>query len=164
MNLVPLEKLFTVKYGNQFDLYQLDEDDGYIDFVSRGEKDNGVSSKVKSYKGYEPFQAGLITVALGGSVLASFVQSNNFYTGQNVKVLSPKRDMSLLEKLYYCMVIKHNRFRYSALGREANKTLKDILIPEEMPDEFKAIDIEKLQNLVLDINSEFKRASNMIVK
>lgn len=158
MKLVQLEKLFTVKYGNQFDLYQLDTDDGHIDFVSRGEKDNGVSSKVKTFKGNEPFHAGLITVALGGSVLASFVQTNNFYTGQNVKVLSPKRKMDLLEKLYYCMIIKHNRFRYSALGREANKTLKDILIPEFMPEEFKTIDMEKLETLVTNITLEFKRA------
>lgn len=161
MKLVPLEKLFTVKYGNQFDLYQLDNDDGHIDFVSRGEKDNGVSSKVKTFKGNEPFQAGLITVALGGSVLASFVQINNFYTGQNVKVLSPKREMNLLEKLYYCMAIKHNRFRYSALGREANKTLKDILIPEFMPEELKVIDMEKLDTLVTSINFEFKRVKDI---
>ena len=46
------------------------------------------------------------------------------------------------------MIIRHNRFRYSALGREANKTLKDILIPEKMPDEFKLIDMEKLQSLL----------------
>lgn len=146
--LVPLKDLFTIQYGNQFDLYQLDSEAGYIDFVSRGEKNNGVSSKVRNYMGVAPFSAGLITVALGGSVLASFVQQHSFYTGQNVKVLSPKREMDLLEKLFYCMIIKHNRFRYTALGREANKTLQDLLIPEKMPEEFKLIDIAKLQSLV----------------
>lgn len=148
---IKLKELFEIEYGNQFDLYQLDKENGYIDFVSRGEKNNGISAKVRQYKGQEPYQAGLITVALGGSVLASFVQKNNFYTGQNIKVLSPKRKMDLLEKLYYCMIIKHNRFRYSALGREANKTLQNILIPEKMPDNFKVIDMEKLRKI-----SEFK--------
>ena len=144
-SLITLNTLFDVQYGNQFDLYQLDEELGVIDFVSRAEKNNGVVAKVRAYKGNKPFPAGLITVALGGSVLASFVQVNPFYTGQNVKVLTPKRDMDLLEKLYYCMIIRHNKFRYSALGREANKTLQDILIPEKMPDTFKIIDVEKLQ-------------------
>lgn len=135
--LIPIKDLFDIRYGNKFDLYKLEEKNGYIDFVARGEKNNGVSARVVNYFGIKPFEAGLITVALGGSALSSFVQQNIFYTAQNVKVLLPKREMSLVEKLYYCMIIKANRYRYSAMGREANKTFKNILIPAEMPADFK---------------------------
>jgi Type I restriction modification DNA specificity domain len=134
--LVPLKSLFDIRYGNKFDLYKLEEEKGYIHFVTRSEKNNGVSAKVVNYCGIKPFEPGLITVALGGSVLASFVQQNHFYTAQNVKVLFPKREMNLPEKLYYCMIIKANHYRYAAMGREANKTLQDILVPKYMPDKF----------------------------
>jgi hypothetical protein len=37
--------------------------------------------------------------------------------------------MSLDTKLYYCLCIEANRFRYSTYGREANRTLKTIQVP-----------------------------------
>lgn len=40
--------------------------------------------------------------------------------------------MSLNEKLYYCMCIQSNAYKYS-YGRQANKTLKDIVIPDVVP-------------------------------
>ena len=48
-------------------------------------------------------------------------------------VLEPKRDMTLQEKFFYCMCIQNNAYRYS-YGRQANKTLKDIEIPDVAPD------------------------------
>jgi hypothetical protein len=153
MKLVPLESVFDIQYGNQFDLYQLNQERGYIDFVSRSEQNCGVSAKVVNFKGVEPFKAGAITVALGGSVLASFVQQNDFYTAQNIKVLIPKRQMTILEKLYYCLVIKQNRYRYSALGREANKTLNTLLIPSEMPIDYHFMRLEDYQKPLKKIST-----------
>jgi len=37
--------------------------------------------------------------------------------------------MSLDVKLYYCLCVQANRFRYSTFGREANRTLKNIEVP-----------------------------------
>ena len=37
--------------------------------------------------------------------------------------------MSLETKLYYCLCIEANRFRYSTYGREANRTLRTLLVP-----------------------------------
>jgi hypothetical protein len=37
--------------------------------------------------------------------------------------------MSLSTKLFYCLCIEANRFRYSTFGREANRTLKNLLVP-----------------------------------
>ena len=78
-----------------------------------------------------PFEEGLITVALGGSkLLSAFVQKNSFYTAQNVAVLRPRLPMTFEQKVYVCLAIRQNRFRYSAFGREANRTLRTIPIPD----------------------------------
>jgi|ERR1017187_7824250 hypothetical protein len=44
--------------------------------------------------------------------------------------------MTFAEKLFVCLCIRHNRFRYSAFGREANRTLKQLVVlePAEFPD------------------------------
>lgn len=48
-------------------------------------------------------------------------------------ILYPKQKLSLAEKLFYCMCIKANAYRY-AWGRQANKTLKNIDLPDKVPD------------------------------
>ena len=75
-----------------------------------------------------------MTVALGGSrLLSTYVQQRPFYTAQNVAVLTPLSDMTIVERLYYAMCIRANAFRYSAFGREANRTLSTIEVPDEVP-------------------------------
>ena len=74
---------------------------------------------------------------MGGSyLLSSFVQKEDFYTAQNIKVLIPKQPLNDAQKKFYCYVIEHNRFRYTSHGREANKTLDDLLVPslDSIPD------------------------------
>lgn len=131
-----LSELFEVVYGNKFDLnkMQLAAGKDAVNFVGRSNENHGVSARVTPVKGTDPFDAGLITVALGGSLLASFVQLDPFYTAQNVAVLTPRMEMSFAQKLFVCLAIRHNRFRYSTFGREANRTLRGLLIPE--PSEF----------------------------
>ena len=150
MKTVPLNKLFDVEYGNKFDLNKmeiLEKSAGGINFVNRSSRNCGVSATVAPVPGRTPYQAGCITVSLGGSLLASFVQLEPFYTGQNVAVLKPKEDMSFAEKLYVCMCIAHNRFRYSTFGREANRTLRTLLIParSEFPDWLMDCDVSQLE-------------------
>ena len=106
-----------------------------IPFVSRSERNNGVAAYVEKRVGYEPNPAHTLSVAGGGSVLATFYQDKPYYSGRDLYYLTPKRTMSVVEMLYYSMVIKANRYRYS-YGRQANKTFKHILIPEKMPAEF----------------------------
>jgi hypothetical protein len=132
MNTVLLKDIFYIEYGNQLDLNKLtiDEKEG-INFISRSRENLGVQTKVKKILNKKLFKKGSITVALGGSVLSSFVQQNNFYTGQNIKVLTPKIELSDLEKKFYCYAIAHNGFRYSACGREANKTLDGLPVPSK---------------------------------
>jgi len=149
MKLVPLNNLFDIKYGSQFDLYKLDvSEESKINFVSRSSQNLGVVCKVSKYKNVEPYPAGVITVTLGGSyLLSSFIQQSPFYTAQNVKILTPKNNMSFNEKVFYCKCIEYNRFRYTSHGREANITLDNILVPEKVPYRYLNIKTDTLFDL-----------------
>ena len=136
-----ISDLFVLHQGNALELYNMNlSDEGEINFVSRTAQNNGVVARVEKEEGKEPFPAGYITVALGGSVLSSFVQVKPFYTAFHVMVLEPKEYMTFKEKLFYCMCIKKNAYRYS-YGRQANKTLKDIELPDTIPEWVKDADI-----------------------
>ena len=134
MKLTKIDCLFVVAHGNKLDLNKMDKctadaDDAVL-FIGRSGERNGFTAFVRQLSEPEPYQSGLITVALGGSALSSFVQSRPFYTAQNIDVLTPRTAMSLDVKLYYCLCIEANRFRYSTFGREANRTLKNLLVPK----------------------------------
>ncbi|MBA6222614.1 restriction endonuclease subunit S [Colwellia sp. MB02u-18] len=151
-----LNEIFEIKHGNKFDLNKMKKvtnKNNSVSFVSRTAKNNGVSSSVAYVGDILPFEAGNITVALGGSVLSSFVQAENFYTGQNVAVLL-NENLSLKEKLFYCIAIKRNAYRYQACGREANRTLADLLVPsiEDIPDWVNELEVENPQKFFLPIN------------
>lgn len=137
--LTELQDLFIITHGNKFDLNKMNQcslSDKSIAFIGRSGEENGIVAFVEEVKDQAPFEKGLITVALGGSALSSFIQPMRFYTGQNMDVLNPKTEMTLDEKLYYCLCIEANRFRYSAFGREANRTLHRLLLPnkESLPE------------------------------
>ena len=129
---VRLDSIFDITYGSQLDLnkcHKCERPDGY-NFVNRSSVNSGVSGRIYAPKGKSPFPAGSLTSAMGGSVLSTFVQQEEFFTGQNVKVLIPKTDLSLAQKLYYCACVEQNRFRFSTFGREANATFDSLLVPE----------------------------------
>jgi hypothetical protein len=133
--------LFVLHQGNSFELINMEIDEqSEINFVARTGENNGVTARVTAAGAAAPFPAGYITTALGGSVLSSFVQYKPFYTGFHVMALEPKKEMRLEEKLFYCHCIKMNACRYR-YGRQANKTLKNIELPE-LPDWLKKYTID----------------------
>jgi len=131
-----VKDLFSVKYGVNLELMTLEtvpvNDRDGINFVARTSENNGVVAKVRKIEDLEPQPAGILTCAGGGSVLSTFVQIEPFYSGRDLYILTPKNEMTLQEKLYYCMCIKANAYRFS-FGRQANKTLKDIELPDIVP-------------------------------
>ncbi|MCM1302639.1 MAG: restriction endonuclease subunit S [Lachnospiraceae bacterium] len=139
-------ELFILHQGNGYELMRMEEDrKSNINFISRTSKNNGVVAKVKK-TGEQPFPKGLISVALGGSVLSSFVQDEPFYTAYHVMVLEPKEEykMSSLTKMFICTQLEANKYKYS-YGRQANRTLKDIIVrlpmkKDKQPD-FEWIDV-----------------------
>lgn len=129
-----INELFKLRQGNGFELYNMSISESQdVAFVSRTAQNNGVVAYVEKTDSVIPFPSGLITVALGGSVLSAFVQRKPFYTAFHIMVLEPLREMSFNEKLFYCMCIQKNAYRYN-YGRQANKTLKDIEIPDNIPE------------------------------
>jgi hypothetical protein len=135
MRLASVSEIFFVKYGSNMELNRLTKDVNGINFVSRSARNNGVTGKVKRVSGIEPIEAGVLTVAGGGSVLETFVQVEPFYSGRDLYYLTPKMTLTLEQKLYYCMCIRANKYRFN-YGRQANRTLKDLQIPEvsEIPE------------------------------
>ncbi|MDR2537289.1 MAG: restriction endonuclease subunit S [Treponema sp.] len=126
-----IEDLFDIKYGINLELNacEITRDKDGINFVARTAENNGVVAKVKPIAHKTPQPAGVLTCAGGGSVLSTFVQTEPFYSGRDLYILAPKNEMRLEEKLFYCHCIKMNAYRYR-YGRQANKTLKDIKLPE----------------------------------
>ena len=129
MKLVAVSSLFDVQYGTNLELNSLVIDPKGINFVSRTANNNGVSGRVNLIAGLEPIEAGVLTVAGGGSVLETFVQDKPFYSGRDLYFLRPELVMTLEQKLFFCMCIRANKFRYN-YGRQVNRTLKELLIPD----------------------------------
>lgn len=153
MKTCAVKDLFDVQYGNGLELTYLHKKHDGFNFVARGQKDNGVTAVVDRVIGVSPFPAGCITVAVGGSVMESFLQTKPFYTAYHVMVLRPQPgiEMSDAVKLFYCLCLRRNKFRYS-YGRQANETLKDLQIPclEEVPAYVKKFSFEQFQKSLVD--------------
>ena len=139
MKTKKINELFVVTKGNELNMSKmtpLPRAKGGVNFIGRSDRNHSISGTVAVLPDVEPYPSGLITVALGGTPLKSIVQGSPFYTSKNVAVLLPIEKMTFAENVYVCLCIWHNRFRYSAFGREANRTLGDLLIPSK--DEFPA--------------------------
>lgn len=148
-----ISNIFDVKYGVNLEVVNCIEttkdDVEAVNFVSRTSMNNGVSTWVKKIENITPQEAYTITCAGGGSVLSTFLQTKPFYSGRDLYLLIPKdKNMSKLVKLFFCTIIKANQYKYS-YGRQANKTLPDILvkvpIKKGCPIEYKYIDYELIE-------------------
>jgi len=165
--MIKLKDLFDISYGTKLDLNKMkilnDSDPGYklgMNFVSRTSRNQGIVAKVKPKRGITPSPKGSITVSLGGTkLLSAFIQESDFYTAQNVAVLEDKFNLTFEQKAYYCLCIRANRFRYSAFGREANRTLGELLVPEikEIPKWVNDTMTPDLTSMVEPINNESLR-------
>lgn len=134
----PLSALFKIGSGHQLSKSRLNPvgpDDESIAYVSRTHRRNGLDGWTAPIPGLAPASAGSITVCLRSRnhALASFVQPFPFYTTYHVAVLTPLKEMSTAEMLWWCKCIEQNRFRFN-FGRQANRTLGSLLVPAQVPD------------------------------
>lgn len=133
--MAKLSDIFYIYTGSKLDFDKQQQDENGILFVSRNSNNNGVVGRVIPDDNAKIYKKGDISVPLGGSyLLSAFVQQEDFVTGQNVDVLRPKKEMSEIEKWFYCYVLRENRFKFSAFGREVNKYIQDIEVPDSIPD------------------------------
>ena len=88
-----LKNICDITMGNKMDWSAMTMENPEVNFVGRSADDNGVAGKVDLVDGVEPYKAGCITVALGGSLGSSYLQDEKFYTSQNVSVLEFEDDV-----------------------------------------------------------------------
>lgn len=120
-----LKDIVEIDYGNKFDLQKMTFENPIVNFISRTALNNGVAAKVDRLPNKLPYKAGNLTIALGGSIGATFYQNKPFYTGQNIAVIKFKNNISKYAKLYLCQIIKFEvKKRFRAFGRELNKHIK----------------------------------------
>lgn len=127
--MVKIVDIFDVWYGVNLEVVNCEVVERGIPFVSRQSVNNGVVCHVKRIEDIEPNPANTLSIAVSGSVLSTFYHDCEYYSGRDVYIARPKFDMTPNEMLYYAFIIEQNKYRYN-YGRGANRTFRDIEIPE----------------------------------
>lgn len=125
-----LYDIFSISMGNKFDRSKMCEVDEGINFVGRSALTNGVACAVTSVEdkkgnAVQPYPAGDITIALGGSIGAAFVQDKEFYTSQNVCVLhTDNHSITKRAKWFVAASITASCGNYEAFTDELNRHIR----------------------------------------
>ncbi len=132
--MVQVKEYFDVVSSTNLELVRMELDPNGINFVARTSKNNGVVARVKKLPDIEPNPSCSISVAVSGSVMESFLQTEPFYSSYHLFVLQTKISLTNKQLLYYCMCLRANKYKYN-YGRQANKTLPMLNIPsiDEIP-------------------------------
>lgn len=141
--MIPLSDIFDIEYPKTLVLTDQKLDANGTIFVSSKGTDNGISARVAEIPGRKKYKAGAITVALKGSVMSAFLQVEDFYIAHQTAVMYPKVKMTDEEKLFYCACLTANKYRFN-YGRQADRTLKNMLVPAEIPKGLKSIIIDNV--------------------
>ena len=120
------ESLFDIDMGPKLDRVKMTQASPDVNFVGRANTNNGITAQVDSIAGITPYEAGNMTLSLGGEYLGScFVQPERFYTSQNVVVLIPRWDMPFGVKQFIAtMIFRESRLYYKAFIDELNRHIK----------------------------------------
>lgn len=120
------ENLFDIDMGTKLDKVKMTQASPDVNFVGRANTNNGITAQVDSIAGIAPYEAGNMTLSLGGEYLGScFVQPKRFYTSQNVVVLIPRWDMPFGVKQFIAtMIFRESRMYYKAFLDELNRHIK----------------------------------------
>jgi len=129
-----LEEIFDLWYGVNLELINCEQVQNGIPFVSRQSTENGIAGYVMSLD-ITPNPTHTLSIAGSGTVLSTFYHDYEYYSGRDVYIAKPKQNLTKEQMIYYACIIEQNKYRYN-FGRQANKTLKDILVPDinELPD------------------------------
>ena len=127
--MTELKNIFKISYPKTLTFTSMDKSKKEINFVSSKATNNGVVDKVAIPEGVEIYKKGSITVPLKGSVLEASLQTEDFIIAHQTAVLYSS-ELTIKEKIYYLSYIKEYKTNYS-YGRQADRTLKDLLVPEK---------------------------------
>lgn len=140
--MVKIIDIFDVWYGVNLEVVNCEVTENGIPFVSRQSVNNGVVCHVKRIDDVVPNPANTLSIAVSGSVLSTFFHDYEYYSGRDVYIARPKMELTPQEMLYYAFIIEQNKYRYN-YGRGANRTFRDIEIPEyeKLPNYLKSMSI-----------------------
>lgn len=125
-----LKNICSITMGNKLDYSAMSMDEPIINFVGRSADNNGVAGKVDlviDNEGniIEPYKAGCVTVALGGSLGSAYLQAEDFYTSQNVSVLEFDSCVSDYAKIFITTcIMNESKYKYFPFGRELNTHIR----------------------------------------
>ena len=141
--------------GNKMDKNKMTHLNPSVNFVSRTATNNGVSDVVDIIDGIEPYPAGCITLAFGGSVGSCFLQEEPFYTGQNVGVILLPENITRETKIFLISVLeKKCKMSFHAFGNEINKHFKTDLSIKLPVKEVEEIDWDYMQERITELEQE----------
>lgn len=161
-----LYDIFSISMGNKFDRSKMCEVDEGINFVGRSALTNGVACAVTSVedkKGntVQPYPAGDITIALGGSIGAAFVQDREFYTSQNVCVLHTD-DPSITERVKWFVAasITASCGNYEAFTDELNRHIRTDFTIRLPVDKTCQPDLAYMEEYMREVEERVKKTIN----
>ncbi|WP_339033609.1 restriction endonuclease subunit S [Spiroplasma endosymbiont of Cantharis rufa] len=151
MKITKITEIFNISVGTNIDyISTIETTNKPILYVSRKTGKNGVKDIVEKSISIIPNKKFSISVPLGGNGrLTAYLQPYEYYSGQNIFILTPKQSMSTQMLLYYCLIIRKNSFKYSAFGREANTTFASLNVPDmnSLPKYINNLEIIDLLNI-----------------
>lgn len=122
-----LYDLFDIDSGSKLDHKDINQVPGdQLNYIGRTSENNGIIGTCDPIYDKQYYEPGCLTLALGGRYLGStFIQHKKFYTGQNVAVLIPKKEMSDNVKYFIASCIyKESQNNYIAFAKELNAHIK----------------------------------------
>lgn len=140
-----ISDIFDIKTGG--DLWLEKEIPGNIPVVSLGFENNGIVGYIQKNNEHHLYPAGSITVSGWAGGMKAFVQIKDFYVRGRVKILLPKREMTMQEKFYYCCCFNANAYRYTYGRKSSANRFSDVFIPSlnEIPKWVNKYNIKKLK-------------------
>lgn len=139
-----LDSLFKVEIcKNPISKSYVEENPGNTPYVTTTSENNGVDGYV-DYPAQYP--GNVITVSKDGASADAFLQPDPFCGNEKVMVLTPLKELSKTELMYYTAVISYNKYRF-AYGRKCSvERLIALEIPsiEDIPTWIDSICIEPI--------------------
>ena len=87
--MISVSKIFEILPGHGLELCNMSISQQGIPFVNRSSKNNGVACRIDPIDDLLPLPAHTLSVALNGSVLETFLQTEPYYTAYHVACLKP---------------------------------------------------------------------------
>ena len=145
-----LKKLFDIEIcKNHISLSYAKDNPGEVPYVTTTANNNGVECYVDYPAQYT---GGKITVSKDGDSADAFVQFAPFCGNEKVMVLSPKKQLTDKELLYYALLINSNKYKFG-YGRKCSVArLKEIEIPDlcDLPQWIYNIEIKPISTNIED--------------